>query len=105
MERMSRYEIVFPAEVLPLEPNSHYRLKIDENVVKNEAWSKMKWTERLEVVIHTKDDHCKYVEVAPSLGNKMEVLCQYVEARCFCQQIFIWIVCSKNLLNGEKSKE
>ena len=87
--------MVFPAESLPLEPNSVYRLKVDENIVKNEVWSKVKKTATLETVIRTEDDHCKYVKVASSVGKRMEVLCQYVETRCFCQQIFIWSVCSK----------
>ena len=95
MERSGRYEMVFPAESLPLEPNSVYRLKVDENIVKNEVWPKVKKTATLETVIRTEDDHCKVVKVASSVGKKMEVLCQYVETRCFCQQIFIWSVCSK----------
>ena len=102
MERSERVEMVFPAEKLPLEPNSFYRLRVDENIVKNEVWSKVKKTATLEMVIRTADDHCKYVKVASSVGKKVEVLCQYVETRCFCQQIFIWSVCSKISCRMEK---
>lgn len=97
--------MVFPAEVLPLDPNSFYRLRVDENLASNEVWPKLKRTATLETTLRTEDDHCKVVKVASGMGKEIEVLCKYVETRCFCQQIFICTVCSKNRLHGKKGKE
>ena len=89
LERSLHHALVLRAGDLPLQPNSWYRVEVDETVVRNEVWNQLRRTETMNFTVHTLDDDCSYVHVYDSLDAKTELLCKYVEQRCICQRIFL----------------